>query len=78
MKKLLFLLMLTFTISVATQAQDDKDKVKATSTVPQKVHNTFSKNKKYKGYKSKHTHNGRTTKHKVDIKNGEAKTKVDK
>ena len=70
--------MLTFSISLATHAQDDKDKVKKTSTVPQKVHNTFSKHKHYKGYKAKHEHDGRTTKHKVDVKHGEAKTKVDK
>ena len=69
--------MLTFTISLATKAQDDKDKVKATSTVPQKVHNTFSKHKHYKGYKAKHDHNGNTVKHKVDVKKGEAKTKTD-
>ena len=75
MKKILFLLLLTFSISIATKAQDDKDKVKKTSTVPQKVHNTFSKHKHYKGYKAKHDHNGRTQKHKVDVKNGEAKTK---
>jgi len=78
MKKLLFLLMLTFSISLATHAQDDKDKVKKTSTVPQKVHNTFSKHKHYKGYKAKHEHGGATTKHKVDVKHGETKTKVDK
>lgn len=78
MKKLLFLLMLTFTIAIATKAQDDKDKVKATSTLPQKVHNTFSKHKHYKGYKSKHEHNGRTKKHKVDLKHGVVKTKTEK
>ncbi|MEO6455889.1 MAG: hypothetical protein ABIN97_17540 [Ginsengibacter sp.] len=77
MKKLLFLLMLAFTISIAATAQDSKDKVKATSTVPQKVHNTFSKHKHHKGYKTKHEHNGRTTKHKVDVKKGEVKTKTD-
>lgn len=31
-----------------------KEKVKQTSTIPQKVHNTFSKHKKHKGYKVKH------------------------
>ena len=77
MKKLLFLLMISFSISLATNAQDDKDKVKKTSTVPQKVHNTFSKHKHYKGYKVKHDHNGRTQKHKVDVKNGEVKNKTD-
>ncbi len=70
--------MLTFTISVAVKAQDDKDKVKATSTVPQKVHNTFSKHKKHNGYKVKHEHGGRTTKHKVNTQTGESKTKKNK
>ncbi len=77
MKKLLFLLLLTCSISIATRAQDDKDKVKATSTLPQKVHNTFSKHKHYKGYKTKHKHGARTMKHKVDLKHGEVKTKED-
>jgi len=31
-----------------------EDKVKRTSTLPQKVHNTFSKHKHYSGYKVKH------------------------
>jgi hypothetical protein len=77
MKKLLFLIMLAFSINLSANAQDDKDKVKKTSTVPQKVHNTFSKHKHYKGYKAKHEHNGRTQKHKVDVKKGEAKTKTE-
>ena len=77
MKRLLFLLTLTFTISLAINAQDTKDKVKKTSTVPQKVHNTFSKNKQHKGYKAKHKSNGRTKKHKVDVNKGEVKTKTD-
>ncbi len=68
--------MLTFSIGIVSNAQDNKDKVKKTSTVPQKVHNTFSKHKKYKGYKSKHKHNGVTKKHKVDLKEGEVKDKV--
>jgi len=77
MKKILFLLMLSISVSLATHAQDDKDKVKKTSTVPQKVHNTFSKHKHYKGYKAKHKDEGRTLKHKVDVKHGEAKTKAE-
>jgi hypothetical protein len=56
MKKLIFLLMLSFSIGIVAHAQDDKNKVKKTSTVPQKVHNTFSKHKKHKGYKVKHKH----------------------
>ena len=78
MKKLLFMLMFAFGIGMVSHAQDDKDKVKKTSTVPQKVHNTFSKHKHHKGYKAKHEHNGRTAKHKVDVKNGDTKTKTDK
>lgn len=70
--------MFTFTLGIVTHAQDDKDKVKKTSTVPQKVHNTFSKHKKHKGYKTKHHHNGVTRKHKVDMKEGEIKDKVKK
>ena len=78
MKKLWFLVMLTFALSTGIDAQDDKDKLKKTSTVPQKVHNTFSKHKKHKGYKSKRKHPGVTKKHKVDYKNGEVKNKTDK
>jgi uncharacterized membrane protein len=77
MKKLLFLLMLTLTISIATNAQESKTKVKKTSTVPQKVHNTFSKNKQHKGYKAKNKQNGRTKKHKVDLRKGEQKLKTE-
>ena len=55
MKKLLFLLMLTFSVGLVASAQvkDEKVKVKKTSTVGQKVHNTFSKHKHYKGHKIK-------------------------
>jgi hypothetical protein len=70
--------MLTFAISIGINAQDDKDKVKKTSTIPQKVHNTVSKNKKYKGYKTKRKKNGVTKKHKVNLKTGEVKDKTDK
>ncbi|MEP6952361.1 MAG: hypothetical protein ABI863_23920 [Ginsengibacter sp.] len=77
MKKLLFFLMLTFSIGIVTQAQD-KDKIKSTSTVPQKVHNTFSKHKHHKGYKVKHKHHGVTQKHKVDTKHHEVKDKTTK
>jgi hypothetical protein len=77
MKKLLLLITLAFTIGIAAHAQD-KDKLKKTSTVPQKVHNTVSKHKKHKGYKTKHKHNGVTHKHKVDTQKGEIKIKTDK
>ena len=78
MKKLLFLVMLTLTIGFVAKAQDDKDKMKKTSTPIQKVHNTVSHHKKYKGYKMKHEHNGTMSKHKVDMKDGEVKDKTDK
>ena len=38
-----------------TVVKEDKKEVKKTSSVPQKVHNTFSKDKKYNGKKTKHT-----------------------
>jgi len=78
MKTLLLFLMLTFSMGIVAHAQDDKDKVKKTSTVPQKVHNTFSRHKHHKGYKVKHKHNGVTRKHKVDTKHGVVKDKTDK
>lgn len=74
MKKLLLILMV-MCFAFFTNAQE-KDKVKKTSTMPQKVHNTFSRHKKYKGYKVKHKHNGTTKKHKVDYKEGEIKNKI--
>ena len=78
MKKLLFLVMFAFSFGIAAKAQDDKDKMKKTSTPIQKVHNTVSHHKKYKGYKAKHHHNGKTSKRKVDYKDGDVKTKSDK
>jgi hypothetical protein len=78
MKKLFFLLTLFFSISITTHAQDSKDKVKKTSTPTQKVHNTFSKHKHYKGYKVKHEHNGVDKKQKVDLKDGDVKSKTKK
>lgn len=62
-------------MAICINAQE-KDKVKKTSSVPQKVHNTFSKHKKHKGYKVKHKHNGVTKKHKVDYKDGDVKNKT--
>jgi hypothetical protein len=78
MKKLLLSLMFLFTIGLVTHAQDKEDqtKVKATSTAPQKVHNTFSKHKKHNGYKVKHKKNGVTHKHKVNTEKGEVKNKT--
>ena len=55
MKKLLVLAILIAGVNFASSAQAPvaKAKVKKTSTIPQKVHNTFSKHKKYSGTKSK-------------------------
>ncbi len=79
MKKIFFLLLIVITAGISAKAQDDKDKVKKTSTLPQKVHNTFSRHKKYSGYKTKHEHNGKLRKHKVNYKKGKVinKTKAD-
>lgn len=58
MKKTLLLIMLVMAVSVTSFAQQkvvkDETKVKKTSTVPQKVHNLFSKHKHYSGTKVKH------------------------
>ena len=81
MKKLVFLFLFSLTLGLTSKAQDDKkedkDKAKKTSTLGQKVHNTFSKHKKYSGYKIKHEHNGVKHKKKVNTKTGETKIKVD-
>lgn len=56
MKKALLMAMLFAGIAFGASAQEGtlkKEKVKKTSTVPQKIHNTFSKHKKYSGVKAK-------------------------
>ena len=50
----IFLMVCAFALSLTVQAQERKDKVKHTSTIPQKIHNTFSKHKKHNGVKVKH------------------------
>ena len=58
MKKLLLSLALITTATVMAMAQTqvvkDEKTTKKTSSVPQKVHNTFSKNKEYNGKKTTH------------------------
>ena len=76
MKKLVFLLLFSFTLGITSMAQDNKDKAKKTSTLGQKIHNTFSKHKKHNGYKIKHEHNGVKHKKKVNTQTGESKIKV--
>ncbi len=56
MKKILFIAMVLFlglSTTTFSQEKENKVKVKKTSTVPQKIHNTFSKHKKYSGVKAK-------------------------
>ena len=59
MKKLAVVLVMVFTIGINSFAQQQvvvkrEDKVKKTTTIPQKVHNTFSRHKHYSGTKTKH------------------------
>lgn len=75
MKRIFLMIMFVLSLQFLANAQD-KDKVKKTSTIPQKIHNTFSKHKRYKGYKIKHKHNGITRKHKVNLKEGKVKNKI--
>jgi hypothetical protein len=67
MKKIIALLMMICTIGVTAFAQTvvkRENKVKRTSTIGQKVHNTFSKHKHYNGYKTKHIKKVEKVKHK--------------
>lgn len=75
MKKIAFILALSFALATVGYAQQGQDaqhtKVKKTSTLGQKVHNTFSKNKHYNGYKVKKTKdvNGHDVKTKTKVEN---------
>ncbi len=76
MKKIIAVLMMVCTIGLTAFAQTvtkdkDKDKVRKTSTLGEKVHNTFSKHKRYNGYKVKHKRyvNGHVVKTKKEVKN---------
>ena len=58
MKKLVAVFVMVFAIGVTAFAQQvvvkKEDKVKKTTTISQKIHNTFSKHKRYNGTKTKH------------------------
>ena len=76
MKKIALLLMMVCLLGTAAIAQTvtkKVDKTKRTSTLPQKVHNTFSKHKHYNGYKIKHKSvvNGHEVKEKKKVKTDE-------
>jgi hypothetical protein len=75
MKKSLMMMMLIFSIGFAASAQEMKTEVKKTTTPGQKVHNTFSKHKHYKGYKVKHKNGKHKSKKVVNTMTGETKTK---
>jgi ABC-type metal ion transport system substrate-binding protein len=77
MKKLISLLIISISLCLTAKAQQEQIKVKKTTTATQKVHNTFSKHKHYKGYKIKHTKNGHTVKRKVNLKKGTTVIKKD-
>ena len=74
MKRILMLIAVVLFTGMAAQAQTEI-KVKKTTTPGQKVHNTFSKHKRYKGYKVKGKVNGHKIKGNVNAKTGEAEIK---
>ena len=63
MKKIVLFIMLAIGFCTMGLAQTEV-KVKPTSSVPQKVHNAFSKHKHHNGYKSKVKHGHHKHKHK--------------
>ena len=76
MKKLIFLLMLGLTIGSATFAQKTEVKNEKTATVPQRVHNVFSKHKHYSGTKGKYVENGLKHKYRHTRRRNMHKVKV--
>ena len=78
MRKLVLLALLSMTICFTTVAQDTEKKIKKTSSVPQKIHNTFSRHKRHNGYKVTTERNGVERKHKVNTHTGEVKDKKEK
>jgi hypothetical protein len=74
MKKLFMLMLIGLTIGAAAQAQTET-KAKPTTTAVQKVHNTVSRHKRYKGYKIKSKAGDNKTSTEVNTKTGAVKTK---
>lgn len=72
MKKLMTMLLVMVFSFTAAYAQEEV-KVKRTSSPTQKVHNVFSRHKKYNGVKAKHKVNGR--KRKVEVKDPKVEVK---
>lgn len=75
MKKILTMLLLMVGIGFAAHAQETQVKVKKTTTPGQKIHNTFSKNKRYKGVKVKAKRGDKKVVTKVNTTTGEAEIK---
>ena len=75
MKRLFIILIVLIAFWGSTYAQENTHKVKNTSTIPQKVHNVFSRHKHYSGYKSKRERHGIKRKHKVNYKKGKVVNK---
>jgi hypothetical protein len=71
MKRIAAIIMMVSTIATTTFAQQKQevvkhvDKEKKTTTVGQKIHNTFSKHKHYSGTKTKHVTVKKDVKHKM-------------
>lgn len=78
MKKIWIMLVCFACISLSSFAQQ-KEVITKTSTLPQKVHNTFSSHKEYNGYKVKKKRaNRHKTVHKVNEDKGIIKDKSKK
>ena len=66
--------MLLLAFAVASANAQSETKIKRTSSPKQKVHNVFSKHKRYNGYKVKHKRN-HGPKAKGEYKNGNVEIK---
>lgn len=75
MKKILTMLLLMVSIGFAAHAQETQVKVKKTTTPGQKVHNTFSKYKRYKGVKVKAKKGDKKVVGEVNTTTGKAEVK---
>lgn len=78
MQKFIVLAFLSISVCFTAGAQDTEKKIKKTSSVPQKIHNTFSRHKRHNGFKVTTERNGVERKHKVNTHTGEVKDKKEK
>ena len=77
-KKAIAVVIVLVSLFVTGYSQESTHKVKKTSTIPQKVHNVFSRHKEYSGYKSKRERHGIKRKHKVNYRTGAVRNKKSK